>query len=207
MAAMSRENVRPVIEWGWAGRALEHPSGDLHVVVEFEGGALVALIDGLGHGLDAAQVSRAAAAVLEAHANEAADALLERCHESLRKTRGAVMSIASLDARSSALSWVGVGNVEGVLLRARGAPKHSNRVIAVRGGVVGFQLPPLRIETLPISPDDTLIMASDGIGSGFSSELPLELTPQELAESILVRFGKQTDDAHVVVARYLGESP
>jgi phosphoserine phosphatase RsbX len=111
-----------IIEWGWAGEALGEPaagrdSGDLHVVAPFPGGALVAVIDGLGHGPEAAS-ARTAARVLEVQPGDPVRALVERCHEGLRKTRGAVMSPASFDAQTSSITLVGVGNVEGVLLRS-----------------------------------------------------------------------------------------
>jgi hypothetical protein len=45
---------RPLLELGWAGTALEAESGDVHVVAEFDHGVLVGVIDGLGHGYEAA---------------------------------------------------------------------------------------------------------------------------------------------------------
>jgi hypothetical protein len=197
---------RPIIEWGWAGSALEAQSGDCHVVVPFPGGVLVALIDGLGHGPEAAAAANAAAAVLETHASDPVITLMQRCHTGLRKTRGAVMSVASFNSRDSSMSWMGVGNVDGILLRLKGRPEQRDEAIAVRGGVVGYQLPPLHSKTLPVSPGDTLIMATDGIRSGFAARLAIEHDPQEIAESILARFGKGSDDAHVVVTRYRGSS-
>ena len=194
----------PIIEWGWAGSALEAQSGDLHVVVPFSGGALVALIDGLGHGPEAADAAIAAASLLEAYASDPVLTLIQRCHAGLRKTRGAVMSIASFNSRDSSMSWTGVGNVDGILVRLSARPEQRDEAIAVRGGVVGYQLPPLQAKTLPVSPGDTLIMATDGIRSGFAARLAIEHDPQEIAESILARFGKGSDDAHVVVTRYLG---
>jgi phosphoserine phosphatase RsbX len=194
----------PIIEWGWAGRALEGVSGDLHVVVQFDDGAVVALLDGLGHGYEAAQAARAAAPIIEAHAREPILQVLQHCHEGLQKTRGAAMSIASLDARDGSISWAGIGNVDGVLVRAQLGSHERDRAISTRGGVVGYRLPPLREERLSISRGDTLVMVTDGIQSAFTARMPIACTPQELAETILVRYGKTTDDAHVVVARYLG---
>jgi len=74
----------PIIEWAWAGSALESLSGDLHVIVPYAGGALVALIDGLGHGAEAFEAARAALSVLEAQADAPVLTLMERCHEALR---------------------------------------------------------------------------------------------------------------------------
>jgi serine phosphatase RsbU (regulator of sigma subunit) len=202
MASMSSvgQDERSVLAWGWAGSALESESGDLHVVAPFQGGTLVAMIDGLGHGPDAAAAARAAASVLEACPSQSVLVLVQRCHDALRKTRGAVMSLASFRTADSSLTWLGVGNVDGVLIHGNGRP---GEAISVRSGVVGFQLPTLRASTVSVSPGDTLIMATDGIRHGFTDGLAIALSPQELAESILARFARRSDDAHVVVARYL----
>jgi hypothetical protein len=58
-----------------------------------------------------------------------------------------------------------------------------------------------------LSPGDTLVMATDGVRSGFAADLPLHGSPQALADEILARDGKRTDDALVLVARYLGWEP
>ena len=48
----------PFLEWGVAAQALpgEAISGDRHVMQAFPSGALVAVIDGLGHGEEAATI-------------------------------------------------------------------------------------------------------------------------------------------------------
>jgi phosphoserine phosphatase RsbX len=195
----------PVIEWGWAGRALEEQSGDLHVVVSFDGGALVALLDGLGHGPEAAAAVQAARPPLEAHACEPVVALVQRCHEALRGTRGAVMSVASFHVIDASMTWTGVGNVDCILFRAVGDPRQrGHEAISTRGGVVGYRLPLLREARFALSRGDTLVMATDGIRSTFAAGVAMEYSPQEIAEAILVQYAKGSDDAHVVVARYLG---
>jgi hypothetical protein len=50
-------------------------------------------------------------------------------------------------------------------------------------------------------------MATDGVRPGFAEGLPLKEPPQQLAERILARDGKGTDDALVLVARVLGGTP
>lgn len=200
----AESDERGLIDWGWAGRALEEPSGDLHIVVSFPGGALVALVDGLGHGPEAAAASLAANAILRAHATEPVLSLVQRCHDGLRTTRGAVMSVASFDAHQSSMSWIGVGNVGAVLLRTRSTAEHRDAAIVARGGVVGFQLPPLRAHTLKVFSGDTLVMATDGIRDAFTTGMVMQHKPQEIAESIVARFAKDSDDAHVVVVRYIG---
>jgi phosphoserine phosphatase RsbX len=204
MSGAAPAGSAPLVDWALAGLALDgaRESGDLHVVAPFPDGVLVAAIDGLGHGAEAAIASREAARVLAASPGEPLPMLFERCHEALRRTRGAVMSVASLDARSSSMIWGGIGNVEGILLRAGGARRES---ITLRGGVVGYQMPALRTSSVPLAPGDTLVLATDGIRSAFVGGLPgIRGTPQQVADAIFSGFTRVTDDALVVVARYVG---
>src|ERR687888_8854 len=109
-----------IIDWGVASLALpgEVESGDRHVVKTFPHGALLAALDGLGHGEQAAAAANRAIRVLQTLETESVVSLLKRCHERLQSTRGVVMSLAVFNALDETMTWVGVGNVEGVLLRA-----------------------------------------------------------------------------------------
>lgn len=195
----------PLLEWAFAGRALaDEESGDAHVVAPFEGGVLVGVIDGLGHGYEAALASREAVHILAEHPGAPVTELVARCHEGLRKTRGAVLSLASFVAVASTMTWVGVGNVDAILVRGRSPWTRSKEGITARGGVVGYQIPPLSPRTLPVAPGDRLILASDGIRGDFVENLPFEGSPNAWAEAILHSHGKRTDDALVLVAEYRG---
>lgn len=204
----SAEEREPLgYDWGWAGRALEADSGDVHVVARSPRGALVGVIDGLGHGTEAALAARRAARLVEALPSEPLATLFERCHEALHGTRGAVMSLASIDARDARMTWIGVGNVEGVLLRADPAAAPARETILLRGGIVGYQLPSLRPEAVPLSRGDTLILASDGIRSGFGDVQRAKGSAQEIAEAILANHLRPDDDALVLVVRFGGGTP
>jgi len=197
-----------LIEWGVATLALpgEAQSGDLHLVKPVGTGVLVAVVDGLGHGAEAAAAAQAAVAALERHATESPVPLIERCHRALQGTRGAVMSVAVFGRPDRSITWLGVGNVEGLLLYGDGAARSrsARATLATRGGIVGSELPRLHPVALPLAPGDTLIFATDGIREGFADGLSPDAAPQHLADQILARHGKGTDDALVLVARYLG---
>ena len=179
-------------------------SGDLHVVLPTQRGTLVAVIDGAGHGAEAASAARLAVTTLEAHPNEGVIALLRRCHERLRGTRGAVMSLVSLDGTENTVTWVGVGNVEGVLLRSGSSVDPSAETIFLRPGIVGYRLPPLRAMITPVAPGDLLILTTDGIKADFVRRFSTEDQPGRIAEYISSNCSKGHDDGLVLVARYLG---
>jgi serine phosphatase RsbU (regulator of sigma subunit) len=195
-----------LIDWGVAAQPLpgQAVSGDLHLVQPFEHGVLLAVVDGVGHGNEATAAAQAAIAILEKHAPESVITLVERCHEALTKTRGAVMTLASLHTWEKTITWLGVGNVEGRLLRGDSNASHPAESVLLRSGLVGFQLPALHASVLPVAPGDLLIFATDGIHVGFADEVNLGDKPQPIADHILSRHFKGNDDALVLVARYLG---
>lgn len=196
-----------LLAWGVAQHTLagEVESGDAYLVEGRSDGALAAVVDGLGHGPEAALAARTAIATLTDHAGEPLIDLTRRCHESLRRTRGVVMGLAAVDGSEQAMTWLGVGDVDGVLLRAD--PGARTESLLMRGGVVGYQLPALRASTLPIHRGDVLILATDGIRAGFAEKLDLQRTPQQIADHILAEHCRGTDDALVLVARYQGRKP
>ena len=197
-----------LIEWGAAASALpgQAVSGDRFVVAPFPGGVLVAVADGLGHGNEASLAAEIAVATLVKYAAESVIVLVQRCHEALLRTRGVVMSLASFNSQDNTMTWMGVGNVEGVLFRADAKANPPHETILLRGGTVGYRLPPLRASVLPVAPGDTLIFVTDGIRSSFATDLALADAPQQIADGILSRYSRQTDDALVLVVRYLGGS-
>jgi len=198
-----------LIEWGAAASALpgQAVSGDRFVVAPFPGGVLVAVADGLGHGNEASLAAEIAVATLVKYAAESVIALVQRCHEALLRTRGVVMSLASFNGQDNTMAWMGVGNVEGVLFHADAKASPLRETILLRGGTVGYMLPPLRASVLPVARGDTLIFVTDGIRSSFAGDLALAASaraPQQIADGILSRHSRQTDDALALVARYLG---
>lgn len=126
------------------------------------------------------------------------------CHQALRHTRGAALSIAVFGWSDSSVIWLGVGNVGAILTRGDASARPARHALLLRGGVVGYRLPPLRPEVLPVFPGDTLIMTTDGIASAYEHETTNGRDPKQLARDILARHGKESDDALVLVARYLG---
>lgn len=187
------------IEWAVAARCLpgQSESGDLSLVAPRAEGTLVAVVDGLGHGPEAATAARVAIDALRTHADAPLDVLFRQCHAALLKTRGVVMTAAIVTA--DALEWLAVGNVEGVLLRGAAGPAPTRERVLLRGGVVGYQLPPLRASKLALAAGDVLIVATDGIRGDVASEARPGWSPREIADRTLAAHARDNDDALVLV--------
>jgi hypothetical protein len=216
---VAERSANGFLDWAIAARPMpgESVSGDQCVVRVTEFEMLLAVVDGLGHGPEAAAASERAVEVLSENAAEPVEALLLLCHEALANTRGAAVTIASINPATASMSWLGVGNVEGALFRAaRGSHgAHSCRstggplldMAFLVGGIVGHQLPRLHPRDVDLEPGDLLVMATDGIARSFTEDVrALGAAPTLLADAILEDLARPTDDALVLVARYAAAS-
>ena len=198
-----------MVEYGVAKFALsgQGESGDHHLVCCNQDGVLIAAVDGIGHGEEAANAAKKAISILRNGVGEPIISLVERCHEKLRPTRGVVLSLASIDVAQGMMTWLGVGNVQGLLMRANTKNGNTQEPLLLRAGVVGSRVPPLQAAVLPIQKGDTLIFATDGIRSDFTETLNSLENPQRAADRILQNCLSGSDDALVLVSRLTGIRP
>lgn len=177
-------------------------SGDLSLIKHVGKGTLIAVVDGLGHGQDAASAAHAAVGALDRYSREPLIDLVRRCHEALVGLRGVVLGLAYLDPQAATMSWLGVGNVGGVLLRADLGNRPSRITLVPNAGFIGAERAHPMTRSVPLALGDTVILFSDGIRDGFAESLVLSNTPQEIADFVITRHVKGNDDALVLVARY-----
>jgi phosphoserine phosphatase RsbX len=197
---------RAPVEWWIAARSRrgETTCGDRAVVRLSPAGALVAGIDGVGHGREAARAARRAADLVRASANGDLVRLVERCHAALADTRGAAMSLAFIPARGGAMTWLGVGSVEGRVLSGDPAATRPKGSLALACGVLGHELPAVGTDALEVRPGDVVVLATDGIASAFADAPDPTGSPQAISERIMAAHARPSDDALVLAVRYLG---
>ncbi len=177
-------------------------SGDLSLIKRVGKGTLLAVVDGLGHGQDAASAAHAAVGALDRYSREPLTDLVRRCHEALVGLRGVVLGLAYLDPQAATMAWLGVGNIGGVLLRADLGNRPSRITLVPNAGFIGAEQAHPTTRSVPLALGDTVILYSDGIKDGFAESLALSNTPQEIADVVITRHVKGNDDALVLVARY-----
>jgi negative regulator of sigma-B (phosphoserine phosphatase) len=177
-------------------------SGDLGVVARVAGGALVAAIDGVGTGAEAARAARAAADVVAEASSGDLVAVVSACHEALSDTRGAAMSAAYFGADEPTMTWLGVGSVEGRLVPLRDLAHGATESLPLLAGVLGHDLPPLTSHTVALARGDLVVLATDGVAGDYAdSRLPGGSTG-EVAEHIVATHALRSDDALALVVRY-----
>ena len=196
-------NGSAAIDWGHAALVMpgQTRSGDRSVIAVADGTALFAVIDGIGHGDEAAAAAEAAALVLEKSPNESLRTLFDRCHAQLRTTRGAAMTVARFESHGRTLDWLGTGNIKTVLVR-RSTHGFTCKDLLTYSGVVGAQpVTKHGASHTEVTPGDVLILATDGIDRKFIDAIRYDEAPQTQAERLLAAYRSPTDDALVLVAR------
>jgi serine phosphatase RsbU (regulator of sigma subunit) len=204
MSAHMVASINAALEWNAAASSMpgEQVLGDRAVVASTDEHVLTAAVDGVGHGAEAAAAAHAAAHVLEQSAGQDPAAVILACHRALLHTRGAAISLASINVRAHTVTWLGVGNVEARLMRGP-QPVPVTESLLLRSGVVGHELPSLTAQTTPIARGDVLIFATDGIRRDFADLLTLSGSCQEIADRVLAQHALGSDDALVLIVRYL----
>ncbi len=175
----------------------EQVSGDAWAVHWHAEQCRIAVIDGLGHGPEAATVAERATTALARYPDLDPLSALARCDEALAGTRGAAVSVAAIDCRTSRLVYAGIGNIEAQLWQA-GA---SQRLIAYRG-IVGVTRRTVRAFSFDLRPDWWLLLYTDGISSHLNAaelDSTVRADPRAAADAALARWGRSTDDATAVV--------
>jgi negative regulator of sigma-B (phosphoserine phosphatase) len=192
------------VEWCVASRTSpgESVSGDQFIVAPSRDGVLLAVVDGLGHGDEATLAACRATKVLAEHANDSVVALMQECHRALRDTRGAAMTLLSIDVRGRSGMVLGVGNVEMTLVRARGV-RPARESALLRNGVVGYQLPVLQASPLALAPGDVIVFATDGVREDFGDRVTTVEPLVHTVGGILAQKFRGTDDALVLGCRLL----
>jgi negative regulator of sigma-B (phosphoserine phosphatase) len=196
------------IEWAAVCRPRpgEHACGDRSTALDLGGaGALFGVLDGLGHGEEAATAAVRGVEVLRHARAEPLDVLVRRCHRALAATRGAAMTLTRIDFKTDTLTWIGIGNVTANLVAKSPSGVEVRSSARLAGGIVGYRIPEsLLLQEVSIVRGDLLVMASDGIAENHITSVDFAASAVHNVEQILHNHGKDTDDALVLAARHRG---
>lgn len=196
------------MEWAVASRPRpgEHVCGDQSIAVGIDGGAaLFGVLDGLGHGPAAATAALTAADALRGARGERLEVLVQLCHRLLGGTRGVAMTVARIDFEPGQLSWTGIGNVSANLVAKTISGTQVRSSARLTGGIVGYRIPDISpAQVVPIRTGDLLVIVSDGITEDHLDHIDFAAPAIDIAEQILSKHAKETDDALVLAARHRG---
>jgi anti-sigma regulatory factor (Ser/Thr protein kinase) len=162
-------------------------------------GKTLLVVDGSGHGPQAARAAEIAAKVFTDHPSEECAPLVERMHRALAPSRGAALAVARIDAGARVIRFVGVGNITGSLVNGLEA-----RQMVSHNGTAGHIAPRIREFNYPFDDTPCVIMHSDGLSNRWRiADYPgLAVCHPSLIAAVLFRdYRRERDDATVAVMR------
>lgn len=184
----------------------EYTSGDRGIAVDVDGSAaLFGLVDGLGHGPAAAEAALRAVDTVTHAGSERVEVLIQLCHRVLVGTRGVAMTLVRIDFADNTVTWTGVGNVTAHLVSKVPTGVEVRSSARLTGGIVGYRMPEIRpAQVVPIRPGDLILMSTDGITEDYLDHIDFSASAVAIAEGLLGKDAKETDDAMVLAARHRG---
>ncbi|HEX7004119.1 MAG TPA: ATP-binding SpoIIE family protein phosphatase [Trueperaceae bacterium] len=164
-----------------------------------DGRFLAFVVDGLGHGVMAAEAADTAVRTFSKNLHLPPERLMEAVHNALRASRGGVAAVAELRSDRQSIRYVGIGNINAVLHTPEGS-----RNLVSYNGTLGQEVRKFQAFDYPWTANTTLIMHSDGMSNRWDiGAYPgLERKSPALLAAVLYRdFARDRDDLSVLVAR------
>ncbi len=177
----------------------ERACGDGWLVVHSGKRTLAVVVDGLGHGPDAAKASDTALRMVRAHLNASPSELIHLCHGALRPTRGAAMAVVEIRTDLREARFAGVGNVAGSIATQSGA-----KSMASHNGTVGHSMYKVQEFSYPCPADALVLLHSDGLMTRWRLDAypGLVMRHPALVAGVLHRdYLRGRDDATILVTR------
>jgi anti-sigma regulatory factor (Ser/Thr protein kinase) len=176
----------------------EEVSGDSWGVEQRGGRCLIMLVDGLGHGPEAATAAQAAVRTLRENPDLSALRLVDATHTALHRTRGAALAVIELELSRSA-KFAGIGNIAGVIFNGEQKSHFTSY-----NGIVGHQFATIRDFVHSWSQEALMVLHSDGLASRWDlGAYPgLNRRHPSLIAGVLYRdFQRGYDDVTVLVIK------
>jgi anti-sigma regulatory factor (Ser/Thr protein kinase) len=173
--------------------------GDDWALLSWRGRHALFLVDGLGHGPDAAQAARVAVETAAKGIQLSAVDLIASVHDALRPTRGAAAAVAMLEPGKELCTYCGIGNIA-TSVRSNGA----TRSMVSHNGILGHQVRKIQDFSYPFPRGALCIAHSDGVSARWDlAAYPgLEQRHPSLVAAVLYRdHARERDDATIAAVR------
>ncbi len=182
----------------------ESVAGDDWALRACKGRYVLLIVDGLGHGPEAAHAAAEARRVVEAHIGRTTAEHVEAMHAALRSTRGAAAAVIELKPSAQVGTFCGIGNI-GCFVRAEG----KSRSLASHGGILGHHLRKVQPFSFPFPRRSLLFAYSDGMTSRWDPGTYTGLEsrhPALIAGALYRDHNRGRDDTTLAVVRNVREA-
>ena len=169
-------------------------NGDAFLELSNDNMQLFSVVDGLGHGPKAHTASEKAIGIMKDNNNVDLIQLLELLHQGLHDTRGVVAAIIKFDILTETMEYAGLGNIEIHCTNPNIKP-------ISMAGILGHNWRTPKAFKFKYQKNDLFAMFSDGISGRFDIKAYSDGNCEHAANRIFDDFGKDHDDATVMVIR------
>jgi anti-sigma regulatory factor (Ser/Thr protein kinase) len=177
----------------------EEACGDAWSLRDDGGSRTIFVVDGLGHGPEAARAAHEAVLQFQRTGAAPVATIIDDVHRALQPTRGGAVAAARIDRASSVMSFAGLGNIAAAIVGMDGKVR---RMVS-HNGTAGHNARKIQAFDYP-GARGLLVMHSDGIDTRWTlSRYPAvqTLDPLLIASLLYRDHARGRDDATVVVAR------
>lgn len=173
-------------------------NGDCYFIGSFEDREIIAVVDGLGHGVEAHEAASRAVQIIEENTQHSIEDIMKCINNALRSTRGAVIALFIIYKLKNEFDMISIGNID-----CRHITTGSTMKLLSYNGYVGAYSGSFKFRRHIYSKGDMLVLCSDGISSSWEVENYAEgvaKSPSLLCNLIINEYGRHNDDATILVA-------
>ncbi len=174
-------------------------NGDYYYIKKFKDRSIFAVIDGLGHGVEANSAARLVSQIINENTHKSIEDILLVANKGLLNTRGAVAGITLIDTLKNQFHYCAIGNIEFRYI----FNGNTERLIPTNGILGAYSNNKVKVHTRIYEKGAIITMCTDGIINkwDFNSYSHIDFTnPTIFANSLLKDFSKDTDDATILIA-------
>ncbi len=192
------------LSWGVVSRPAPHEErcGDSWTLAEHAEQFAIMMVDGLGHGPNAADAANVAVQTFDDEPFAPIPMFYQRADARMRSTRGGAIATARVDLNRNVLTYAGIGNIAGQL---RAADSPTGRGLVSHNGTVGLQMYRVQEFQYDCPVGSLLIMSSDGLQTRWSFDAYPGLQrrhPAVIAAVLYRDFTRGKDDVTVAAVRF-----
>ncbi len=175
-------------------------SGDWTGIEETKEETHFLLMDGLGHGSEAADSSTSVGNYFRRNFNLSPESLWEGMFQEANAKRGGVLGFGEIHHEKEELTFFGMGNVQAAIYQYGEKPKH----LISKSGLFGKDQNLPKPQILPFPKGAILVLHSDGLSNVTSKDFPSELYGKEspvIAAYLMHKKIRNTDDASILIIK------
>lgn len=186
--------------------ALNYPGekvcGDAYYIKNLKKGFQIFVGDGLGHGQNAHEAVQLAVKAFKQSTESDPAEILRDIHSKVKKSRGLVATVATVDYGLEVWNICGIGNIN-----TRIYDGLENKTYTPYNGIIGHNIPrTLNNSVVPYKKHQIIIMHSDGLRTRWNlSDMTsiFKQSPGIIASALLKENIRGTDDATILVGKII----